>query len=84
MPSWVVDLCACWWTGVALRVWKMAPSCLLWCLLRERNDQNFEDRERTLEELKSFLYSLYSLTTVFLASLMINFNDFLVLFSSSK
>jgi hypothetical protein len=30
----------------------------LWCLWREINDQNFEDSERTLEELKFFLFSL--------------------------
>jgi hypothetical protein len=24
-------------------------TCLLWCLWRERNDRNFEDRERMLE-----------------------------------
>jgi hypothetical protein len=34
------------------------PSCLLWCLWREINDRSFEDRERSLEELKS-LFFLY-------------------------
>jgi hypothetical protein len=62
MPLRVVDLFACWWTGGRSRsavVWKMVPSCLLWCLWRERNDRNFEDQERTLEELKTFFF--YSL-----------------------
>jgi hypothetical protein len=38
MPLWVVDLFACWWLGGHYRsavVWKMVPSCLLWCLWRE-------------------------------------------------
>jgi hypothetical protein len=52
---------------------------LLWCQWRERNDRNFEDLERTLEEFKSF-YSLYTWTAMFLASLVISFNDFLVLY----
>lgn len=32
-------------------VWKMVPSCLFWCLLREMNERSFEDREMTLEEI---------------------------------
>jgi len=54
MPDRVVDLFACWWMGGSSQsvvVWKMMPSCLLWCLWRERNDRNFEDREKALEEL---------------------------------
>jgi hypothetical protein len=66
-------------------VWKMVPCCLLWCLWRERNDRHFEDKERTIEELISFFFhSLFSWTTAFLAPLVISFNDFLVLFSSSS
>jgi hypothetical protein len=38
-------------------VWKMVPPYLLWCLWREINDSIFEDRERTLEELKSFFFN---------------------------
>jgi hypothetical protein len=41
----------------------MAPCCLMWCLWTERNDRQFEDKERTIEELISFfLHSLYSWT----------------------
>jgi hypothetical protein len=65
-------------------VWKMVPCCLLQCVWRERNDRQFEDKERTIEELTSFfLHSLYSWTAAFLAPLVNSFNDFLVLFSSS-
>jgi hypothetical protein len=66
-------------------VWKMAPCCLMWCLWTERNDRQFEDKERTIEELISFfLHSLYSWTAAYLAPLGISFNDFLVLLSSSS
>jgi len=52
-------------------------------LWRERNDRNFEDQERTIEELKTFFfYSLFSWTAAFLTPLVISFNDFLVLFPS--
>jgi hypothetical protein len=62
-------------------VWKMVPSCLMWCLWREQNDRNFEDKERTFEELRTFFfYSLYTCTAVFLTPLVISFYDFLVLF----
>jgi hypothetical protein len=66
-------------------VWKMVPCCLLWCLCRERNDRQFEDKKRIIEEIISFFfYSLYSWMTAFLAPLVISYNDFLVLFSSSS
>jgi hypothetical protein len=88
MPLRVVDLFACWWTGDHSRsavVWKMVPSCLLWCLWRECNDRQFEDKERTIEEFISFFFhSLYSWSAAFLAHLVFSFNDFLVLFSSSS
>jgi hypothetical protein len=38
MPRWVIDLLACLWSSGRLRsatVWKMAPTCLFWCLWRE-------------------------------------------------
>jgi hypothetical protein len=51
----------------------------------EGKDGQFEDKERTIEELISFFfYSLYFWTTVFLAPLVISYSDFLVLFSSSS
>jgi hypothetical protein len=66
-------------------VWKMVPSCLLWCLWKERNDRTFEDKERSFEELKSFFFhSLYFWTFAYLAPVVLSFNDFLVHFSSSS
>jgi hypothetical protein len=64
MPRRVVDLFACWWRSGRSQsavVWKMVHCCLICCLWRERNDRQFEDKERTIEELISFFfYSLYS------------------------
>jgi len=64
-------------------MWKMIPSCLMWYLWRERNDSNFEDKEMTFEELRTFLfYSLYTWNAALLVPLVIRFHDFLILFSS--
>jgi hypothetical protein len=49
MPIRVVNMYI-WWTSCNPRsaaVWKMVPTFLLWCLLREMNAKSFEDRERT-------------------------------------
>jgi hypothetical protein len=63
MPLRVVDLFSYWWSGGRSRsavVWKMVYSCLLWCLWRERNDRQFENKEMTIEELITFFFfSLY-------------------------
>jgi hypothetical protein len=49
------------------------------------NDISFEDRKRTLEEIKSlFFYTLYLWTKSFASPLMINYHDFLLLFSPSS
>jgi hypothetical protein len=37
-------------------IWKMIPSCLMWCLWKERNYQNFEDLEQTTVELEAFFF----------------------------
>jgi hypothetical protein len=85
MPGRVVDLFACWWIAGSTRsavVWMM-HLCLLWCLWWERNDRCFEDRDRFLEELKSFfLNTSYIWTTAYVSLLVISFHEFLVLFPS--
>jgi len=54
-------------------------------LWRERNDRQFEDKERTIEELISFFFHfLYSWSAAYLAPLVFSFNDFLVMLSSSS
>jgi hypothetical protein len=50
--------------------------------LKEKNDRSFEDRERTLEEIKSlFFNTLYLWTVAFVSPLLISFHEFLVLFA---
>jgi len=46
------------------------------------NDKSFEDRERSLEKLKSlfFFYTLYLWTTTFVSPLVISYYDVLLLF----
>jgi hypothetical protein len=49
------------------------------------NDRSFENRKRTLEELKSLFFStLYFWTTIFVSPLLISYHDFSVLFSPSN
>jgi hypothetical protein len=86
MPNSVKDLFACWWSGgnsQSAVVWKVVPLCIVWCLWRERIDKSFENLERTLEELKSSFFSLFSWTTAYLAPLIISFFYFLDLSSLS-
>jgi hypothetical protein len=80
MPNSVAGLFACWWLGACFRsaiVWKTVPLCLLWSLWRERNDRNFNDQERTLEELKCsfFFLSLLGQLLVWRERNDRNFND---------
>jgi hypothetical protein len=35
----------------------MVPSCLMWCLWRERNDRSFEDCDQTVVELNDFFFT---------------------------
>jgi hypothetical protein len=69
MSRRVIDLLACWWSSGQSRsatVWKTAPTCLFWCLWGKRNNQSFEDVEKTLEELlSSFYHTLYLWTTAY-------------------
>jgi hypothetical protein len=79
MPRSVVDLLNCWWSFGKLRssaVWKMVPTCLFWCVWKERNDRCFIDRERTLGQILSLFYK-----TLYVSSLSISFSDFLVCFA---
>jgi hypothetical protein len=87
MPRRVIDLCACWWTCERMSVvlWKMVPICLFWTIWREKNNRNFEDLERSLEDiLSSFLQTLYLWTVAYLSLLLISYADFLARFSFSS
>jgi hypothetical protein len=62
-------------------VWKMVPTCHLWCLWRE--NKCFEDLERSSEYIiYSFFHTLYLWTAAFVSPLSINYDDFLVRFFS--
>ena len=60
MPESVVDILACWTFirgGHQIKeIWKMIPICIMWCLWQERNERTFEDKERSMEELKIFFF----------------------------
>lgn len=59
------------WKGYFARLlnadmWKMVMSCIMQCLLRERNYRSFEDRKRTVAEVKDiFFMTLYYWTSAF-------------------
>lgn len=58
MPLRLVNFLANW-RGLSnnsqvVIIWEMVPICLYWCIWRERNDRNFEDGERSIEELEVF------------------------------
>jgi hypothetical protein len=56
MPSGVMDLLSCWGhscCNVRIRkIWDLIPSCVFWCLWRERNSRSFEGKENNLMEIK--------------------------------
>ena len=56
MPLSVVGLFACWQGHFGLLrngvIWKIVPSCLMWCIWKERNNRCFEDSERAMPDLK--------------------------------
>ena len=82
----VVDLFA-YWRGYfvnphSVAVWKLVPSCLMLCIWRERNDRNFEDRNRTMVELKAFFFNtLYQWMAILGCFQFSSFRNFLDHFS---
>jgi hypothetical protein len=55
----------------------MVPTCLFWCLWKERNDRNFEEREKSMRDV----ISLYLWTPAYVSHLAISFSDFLFRFT---
>ena len=37
-------------------IWNMVPACLMWLVWQKRNTHTFEEKERTLDHLKSLLF----------------------------
>jgi hypothetical protein len=61
MPRWVSELFASWWSlggGGVPRFEKMVPTCLFYCLWRERNNRCFENFERSTEDILSSCFLL--------------------------
>ena len=57
-----MELLACWQgkfgshrSGV---IWMAVPHCLMWCIWSERNNQCFEDSERTVADLKLLFFRM--------------------------
>ena len=52
MPRSVLGLLDCWQGNFGrhrnLRVWRVVPHCLMWCLWQERNGCSFEDCEQSI------------------------------------
>lgn len=85
---WVAELLASWigqfGNHCNLEAWRMAPYCVMWCILREHNSRNFKDCERMLVELKDILFkTLYGWMTSTNCARFSNLLEFLELCSSS-
>ena len=55
MPRLVAGLLSCWhqWLGKHNSdIWNLVPGCLMWIVWLERNRRSFEDKKKTLDELK--------------------------------
>ncbi|KAG7965770.1 hypothetical protein I3843_08G016900 [Carya illinoinensis] len=87
MPVRVSELLASWrgisGTTQIVAIWKMVPICILWCIWSERNNRHFEDRERSVEEFRGFLWKTLFLWAMALEFNGLSFHDFLVTFSTS-
>jgi hypothetical protein len=82
MPRRVRELLVSWrgqlGNRTALKMWRLAPLCLMWCIWRERNARSFEDRETVMLELKKMmLQSLYTWRVAWNSLLVSNFSEFL-------
>ena len=55
MPGSVAGLLSCWhqWLGKHnSNIWNLIPGCIMWTVWLERNRRSFENKEKTLDELK--------------------------------
>jgi hypothetical protein len=68
--------------GHAIKAWRLAPVCLLWCIWRERNARLFEDVETPMVELrKRWLNTLFYWIAPHYSSSSFTFVEFLNLIS---
>ena len=45
-----------WFEKHLTTIWNMVSECLIWLVWQERNTRTFEDKERTLDHLKSLIF----------------------------
>ena len=60
MPQSIVGLLACWQGRFGCHrngyIWLIVLHYLLWCLWRKRNSRCFEDKEKSISNLKLFFF----------------------------
>ncbi|WMV07056.1 hypothetical protein MTR67_000441 [Solanum verrucosum] len=64
MPEHTADLLSCWirrgGSKSQKKWWKMIPSCIWWTIWRERNGRCFEDKSKSINDVKwNCLVSLF-------------------------
>ena len=55
MPGSVAGLLSCWYQWLekhSSNIWNLIPGCLMWIVWLERNCRSFENKEKTLDELR--------------------------------
>jgi hypothetical protein len=66
-----------------LRMWRLVPLCVMWCLWREQNACSFEDNESGMIELRKLaLHTLFSWSGTWSNSHESTFSDSLKLCKS--
>ena len=60
MPMSVVELLACWQGRFGRHrngyIWIVVSHCLVWCIWKKRNSRCFEDKERSMPDLKLLFF----------------------------
>ena len=74
------------WFGKHLStIWNMVLACLMWLVWHEHNTHTFEDKERTLDHLKSLLFgTLFHWAHIWGCTNCISLSEFLVSISFSS
>jgi mannosylglycoprotein endo-beta-mannosidase len=85
MPASVVGVLQSWKKKfkdpLAKAIWKMIPSCLWWCLWRERNTRCFQNCANSSAHLQdNFLFSLYCWVNAVLGQSFVDYFDFVSFF----
>jgi mannosylglycoprotein endo-beta-mannosidase len=85
MPATIVGVIQCWKKKfrdpLATVIWKMIPSCLWWCLWRERNTRCFQNSAHSSAQLQeTFLVSLYCWVIAVMGGAFVDYFDFVSFF----